>query len=109
MTSEDQHSANTRGYRDDDRPGHYEALWGGPSGPGLVWTVERLAEAVRNNSEILMGTGSTEGIVHKVSSHDEFIQVFRDNQKWALRLLAGQLLAIIVAGGYVVAKMAMGG
>ena len=92
-----------------------ELLWGGPAGKGLVYAVDELRGAVEGNAEVLQkhtdalfGNGKR-GIYHKVELHGEFIDRFKDSQKWALRLLTAQLLAILIAGGAFVLKVVIGG
>ena len=81
-----------------------EILWGGPQGPGLVHVVDQLAGTVEKNSKLLIGNGES-GVCQKVEDHEEFVEEVKDQQKWLMRLLAGQFLTILIAGGWVILKV----
>ena len=81
-----------------------EILWGGPKGPGLVHVVDRMASTVEKNSRLLTGNGEF-GVCQKVEEHDDFIDGVKGQQKWVLRLLVGQAVTILIAGGWAVLRV----
>jgi len=87
----------------------WEVMWGGPGRPtGLVGSIDKLAESVKRNSRILYGNGSS-GLRQQVGEHEKFVAGFRDNWKWLLRIVATQLLIILLAGGAVIYRAAISG
>jgi len=106
-------SGGVRGDDEDSRriqhDAMWETLWGGPGRSiGLVGSIEKLADSVKRNSRVLYGNGST-GIRQRVDEHEKFVAGFRDNWKWLLRIVATQLLIILLAGGAVIYRAAISG
>ena len=86
---------------------HHEALWGGPHGPGLVHTVQKLADTTRAHQVLLVGNGR-EGLEGKVRRHERFVDGMQDDRKWLIRALVAQVILMLVGGGWVIIRLAAG-